>query len=235
MLKNVSRYKVCTNGKHGIREDRSHCRLQISMGIERHTGDKFAALCEWANRRFDRTTIIVSDSLQRHNLRYDNACGEEEAHYQALMIGDKWLSDNKEALSLISDLSITRWDDWLSHPDFPRNHNELWKRYKTNREFKRSINIRINYMWHRKNLNNSDRFSIERKAAYFSNSLNYLMEELALFPIMFEEKAIDVYAGSWFYDLFQTMIPIVSSPISKSLEQATCYEVDFERKKQFVA
>lgn len=60
-------YKVVLNSP-SIWRDYSTCRLQISVGKPKHEGDKFFALTEWAAARFDKVYLIVSDTLQRHNL-----------------------------------------------------------------------------------------------------------------------------------------------------------------------
>lgn len=231
MQKKSTNYKVVVNNKHGVNSDRNSCRLQISLGVDNQTGEKFFELCEWASRRFDSFTVIVSDSLQRHNIRYREGISLEDAEPSSLVMGDEWIKDNKEALDLLPDLTITRWNDWLSHEDYSRYHQEMWNRYETEKSFRRDVNIRIYSLWHKWHNREPEAYPVEKKGQFFDNSLNLLIEELAIFPIMFRQDAIDIYAGSWFYDLFITLMPLVPTEIREPLDRASCYEVDFKRRK----
>lgn len=232
LQKNVSNYRVNTTRKYGPREERKAARLQVSMGIEKHTGEKFLTLCEWSARRFDQTTVIVSDSLQRHNLMYLEDIGMEEAYNKARAIGDQWIEDNKDALELLGNSGrITRWDDWLVHPDFKRNLLEIHQKYRENRHFRRALNIRIYHMWAQKHESDPVTYPEERKQRYFEQSLNYLLEEAAIFPIMTEEYAIDVYAGTWFSKFFDALKEDVSDRLRNIIDKSMCYEIDFVKRK----
>lgn len=224
-------YKVKVNSKHGLRDPRGSCRLQISMLAEKQTGEKFYTLCEWASKRFDEFTVIVSDTLQRYNISHLENCSIEEAHPLSIELGNKWIEDNYDALSLLPNLKITRWDDWLNHEGFAKNHQEIIYMYDHSREFRRAVNIKIYNIWHKWNERASEDYPSHKKAKFFSSSLNLILEELALFPIMFEKEAVDIYAGTWFYDLFQTLMPIVSLNMKQALQSASCYEVDFSKRK----
>lgn len=101
-------YKVCIV-QNADWHDVSSCRIQVSVGNQKYEGAKWLALTEWCTARFDRTTIILSDTLQRHNLATSPALAWDISRHE----GDKWLARNRSAFPVI------RWDELLSDPRYP--------------------------------------------------------------------------------------------------------------------
>lgn len=185
----TGKYKICVNRKAPW-QNYSHCRLQISVGKERYEGEKFKALCEWAAARFDHVTLIVSDTLQRHNYRHQLGCDAASAWKISRIEGNRWLERNREALELLPNKTIIRWDDLLEDIQFLE---------VTTTELAQALDKTINEFWKR---NPSENY-----LDFYQHSKMFLLEELSVFSYLFEDPAIDVYAGAWFQDLMQVMFP----------------------------
>jgi len=109
----TGRYRVRINRNADWRAvDRA--RLQISLGNSRYEGDKLFAILEWCAHRFAETTLIVSDTLRRHN--YD--APPDVALALSRQDGDRWLDRNRDVLRRFP-CRQTRWDEWLAHPRYP--------------------------------------------------------------------------------------------------------------------
>jgi hypothetical protein len=84
--------------------------LLISVGQPYHEGEKFAVTVAWAARHFAKLHVLVADSLQRHNMP-----GDWRAQ------GAAWIERNRAAWSSCGrEVTLSRWDDWLAKPEFPR-------------------------------------------------------------------------------------------------------------------
>ncbi len=199
----ASDYRVTVNGKYGSRPS-DKARIQISIGNPKYEGTKMLALTEWCSSRFKETEIIVSDTLQRHNLNMDMATAWNTTRDE----GDKWLRRNAVALE---GFKIIRWDELLHHDDYASSFEHIEDGLQ-NREA------------HTVFLDMAMGFSA-RRAIPLEKCVAFLKEELAIFHFMMQEPAVDIYAGSWVSSIFDAL----SLPAFKDLH---CLEVDFEKKKK---
>jgi tRNA-dependent cyclodipeptide synthase len=200
----ASDYRVTVNGKYGSRPS-DKARVQISIGNPKYEGAKMLTLTQWCASRFKETEIIVSDTLQRHNITNSDV---SNAWNIAREEGDKWLRRNALALE---GFTITRWDSFLHHHDYSISLDaieEVLKDDKANKSF----------------MDMAQEFATRRKVP-MENCMAFLKEELAIFYFMMQEPAVDIYAGSWISNIFETL----SLPVFQNLH---CLEVDFERKKR---
>jgi tRNA-dependent cyclodipeptide synthase len=97
------------------------CRVGISVGSDAHEGARLEALLAWVGREYEHTHIYVGDTLYRHNRQF--LCGESEAeaHAASRRAGDAWFTRNRGALDALAIPStVSRWDDWLADPRYPR-------------------------------------------------------------------------------------------------------------------
>lgn len=197
-------------------------RLQISIGNPRHNGEKFFALTEWAAARYDKVILIVSDTLQRHNLALDMHIGLEEAHKVSFFKGKKWLKDNADAIEMLKPAQrvVTLWDDWISHADFEPTYEAVVMLYATNGKVRDAI------------FNKAAEFCDRHESSgNIDTSIAYILEELAAFAIMFREKAVDIYPGSWFNEIIQAIAENGQSERLASFAEAVCLRVDFTKNK----
>lgn len=216
-------YKVFVKDK-GLWRHYNTARLQISVGNPKHEGDKFFALTEWAAGRFDKVILIVSDTLQRHNLAQDRDIDVKDAYDVALMEGQRWLRDNKVAIQNIpsSKRVMTFWDDWMSHADFAATYVEIRNIYLTNDSVKSSVLEKARSFWERHAFKGA-----------IDTSISYILEELAVFAIMFREtSAIDIYPGPWFKEIFESISRASSSNLLTGYRDAACLRVDFTRNQR---
>lgn len=224
-------YKVFVKDK-GIWQKHRVARLQISVGSARHTGDKFYALTEWAAARFDKVILIVSDTLQRHNIALQHGLTLEEAYDASLFSGQRWLKENKPALKNLSASQqiLTTWDNWLQHPDFKMARYEIVNLFHTDVDVKKTVEEKAALFCQRD-------AGIGSLAQYrnFETSIAYLLEELAAFSIMFRETpAVDVYPGTWFKDVFSIIANKKTSNLMSGFQNVDCIAIDFT-KNHFVA
>lgn len=161
------------------------------------------ALTEWCASRFIETEIVVSDTLQRHNLPLDMAAAWNFSREE----GEKWLRRNAVALQ---GHTIARWDELLQHPDYPPCMQAI-EDGLADRDAQKSLTSMAEQFSNRRNV------PLEKCTAF-------LKEELAVFHFMMQEPAVDIYAGSWITALFDTLS-------LATFESLHCLEVDFERKK----
>jgi tRNA-dependent cyclodipeptide synthase len=216
-------YKVFVKDK-GLWRNYSVARLQISVGNPKHEGDKFFALTEWAAGRFDKVILIVSDTLQRHNLAQDREIDIKDAYDVSLLQGQKWLRDNKAAIENIPSEKcvMTLWDAWMAHPDFKNTYAEIINIYHTEDSVKYSVLEKAENFWARHDFKGT-----------IDTSVDYILEELAAFAIMFKEtSAIDIYPGAWFKEIFESIVRVSSSNLLAGYKDAACLRVDFTRNQR---
>jgi tRNA-dependent cyclodipeptide synthase len=106
-------------------------RLGVSMGNPNFSGDKLKALVAWVATNDKNLTVQLTDSLNHHNNGGDRAA--------ARAMGDAWLGENAAALATVS-YSLVRWDDLLTHPDYPTAHAQVQQLYEQDGEFAAALN-----------------------------------------------------------------------------------------------
>lgn len=158
---------------------------------------------KWCSSRFKETEIILSDTLQRHNYFEESRSAWDSARLE----GDKWIERNAQALN---GHKIIRWDELLNDDAFI--------------PAMKKIEAGLNDAKARKCLfEMAARFSVRRSITP-EKCIEFLKEELAVFHFLMQKPAVDIYAGSWITDIFETL----SLPVFKDLQ---CIVVDFERKR----
>ncbi len=222
-------YKVFVKDK-GIWRDHSVARLQISVGNIRHTGDKFFALTEWAAARFDKVILIISDTLQRHNIALQHSLSLDEAHDLSLISGQRWLRDNQRALSNLAPWQkvVTHWNDWMTHPQYTETRAQIDALYAQTPAFKEIVLAKAASFCARDTA--VDSLAQHRE---LETSTAYLLEEIAAFAVMFKEtRAVDVYPGSWFKEVFDVVMQADKAHgLLSGFSGTSCLSVDFTRNK----
>ncbi|MBU0800569.1 MAG: tRNA-dependent cyclodipeptide synthase, partial [Alphaproteobacteria bacterium] len=194
----------------------------------KHDGDKFFALAEWAAARFDHVNLIVSDTLQRHNIALEKNCDEAMAYQISLSIGEKWLLGNRQAIALLPSKTVIRWDHYTGHHDYNSAYEYINSIYWQNDEFRESVVKKA----HEFSLRNSSAIQNMPSDALIQTSINYILEEIAVFSLMFrDEKAIDIYPGSWFKEVFDTLRRVAENDLLKGFFGTECLSIDFIRNK----
>lgn len=148
-------------------------RLQISVGGDRHEGEKFKATVEWLKHRFDKVIVCVNDTLQRFNYVMEGM-SEEEALKYSLAAGREWVSRHMDEIRDLPNVEVYRWEEWKDSA-FEKAYQNVLELYDESPEFRNSM----------------------EKSQKNSYSREYLLEEIAVFSLMYQkEKAVDVYPGT---------------------------------------
>lgn len=172
------------------------CRLPISVGKSAHEGEKFEATLEWVKQRFDKAILSINDTLQRFNLIGLEGLAEEEAFTKAEWLGSQWLERHQASIKHLEeggdtpaiDFKIIRWSHWLERPEFTANLEKAHRLYRENLNFRQAVETDINMFLSRRTIKNVELFR--------ECSRRYLLEESAVFALMFsEQEAADIYPG----------------------------------------
>jgi tRNA-dependent cyclodipeptide synthase len=214
-------YKVMVKDKNNW-SGHTTARLQISIDNPKQDGVKMFAMTEWAAARFDKVIFIVSDTLQRHNLALRHGISLKDAHGLALMQGHEWITRNKTAIDLTPRRLVTVWDDWLSHADYAATRAEVDALYQQNAALREAV------------VNKARQFAARHDPQYgeaaLQTSIEYILEEIPAFAIMFKETpAADFYAGTWFREIFALLATLPLTDLLHGFRKVDFAEVDFVR------
>ncbi len=178
-------------------QDFDLARLQISVGQEYHEGEKIKATIDWCAPRFESVQICVNDTLQRFNKMFELGLSEVEAMQVARSEGQAWIDRYIKLFSVIPHLEIKRWDTWKNNELYQSDRSKIDFLYKTNEEFKQSIDNNIMGIWARRQKMKPDHYPASRLNRFFSLSKKYLLEEITVFSVMYEtDRGIDIYPGT---------------------------------------
>lgn len=148
-------------------------RLQISVGGQRHEGEKFDATIDWVASRFDKAIVCVNDTLQRFN-DMDKGMSERDAYERSLEAGRLWLLRHMDKLATLPRLKIYRWEEWKG-PAFKNSYDAVLKRYHDDESFRQAL----------------------KEGQKNNLSKDYLLEEIAVFSLMYKKhRAVDIYPGT---------------------------------------
>jgi tRNA-dependent cyclodipeptide synthase len=202
-------------------------RLQISVGKAATEGDKFYALCEWAAARFPRAVVIVSDTLQRHNLQFESGLPPQAAWAESAALGSEWLVRNRAALSLLPEAHIMRWDTALAQAETAPAMARMRGLYETSAAVRSAVDTTVAAFWARQEQGGA--FTLARQATFAEHSRAFLLEELAVFSWLCRRDGVDAYAGSWLEGIFKALnaeAGTFGTPFGKGWVQ-----VDYTRNK----
>lgn len=144
--------------------------------------------------------MIVSDTLQRHNIAIEHDITIDEAYRVSVLAGQRWLKENKAALDNLSSSQcvVTMWDEWMMHSQYAETLKEVRGIYEASGVVRQTVDEKAHSFCVRP--------ASEQSIAQcrdFDSSVTYILEEVAAFAVMFKEtRAIDVYPGTWFKEVF---------------------------------
>ncbi len=164
--------------------------LPISVGQKYHEEGEFEATINLINKSFKECTILVADTLRRHWLSMSEyTAGEEELFSLARMGGDKWLERNAKFIQLLSvPYTITRWNDWIEHPEYNDYYNQVIRLYNDDTEYKDVVHKTIQMF-----LLRGGRYSSSNDS-HRDACLRYILEESAVTCLWIKsEFKFDIY------------------------------------------
>jgi len=163
----------------------SNCVVPISVGQFYHEDDKFKATIDLINdSQFQNCTIVLCDSLQRHNLRAFNKEQEEAIENimtKSLRAGDAWLNRNLKYIKQLNiPYQLERWNEWLSHPKYLDKLKQVKNEYKVNEQLRKNIdNTIISYLERIQSRLEEDQQYFNREK-FIHSSLSYILEEMSV-------------------------------------------------------
>jgi hypothetical protein len=166
--------------------------MGISMCSRNHTGESLEAIVSWLNTAdYTNIRIGISDTLNKHN---HIMSGDAYAWEKARREGDLWLDQNLQTLKKLTiPYQIFRWDDWISNSPEKVNQNQIKYRNAFYKDpvLRDALLTDIDGFFSRKGSTLADTpFEIA------AHSLNYLIEELAVYEVIFSNYPCTViYPG----------------------------------------
>lgn len=165
----------------------SSCSVTVSIGHKSQEGIRFAATIHNITSHFKECTIMVCDSLHRHDLLMHNPKDHKIVHKKANEIGDDWLKANEKYFSLFTiPYHVIRWDYWVFHEKYIEAAEKIEQLFKKNEEYRESFFNTIDAFM--------ERFGKNVAAEYFNSelvvkhSLDYLKEECAVMLLWAKNK-----------------------------------------------
>ena len=164
----------------------SSCLLTISVGQATHEDEAFAATIDLVNESFAACTILVDDSLQRHNMALTSNQDAEFFYEIAIKEGDLWLERNKKYCEKLTiPTRILRWDRWLFHKDFNSQLEKIRAAFREDKIYAKTFNESINDFLtkYRTRIDDPDNFDLDRA---YQLSLDFVMEECSALCLWIE-------------------------------------------------
>jgi hypothetical protein len=148
----------------------------ISMDSSSHEGKKFKATLDLVDKSFKNCTILIGDTLYRHNLRREfPMLSEKDIYLKTLKLGDNWIERNQASIERLSiPYQITRWDKWVNHPDFENSLLKIKSCYNTDNHFKSNFDLAVKEYLQR---------GVKDNKVDFTACLSYLKEECAVMTL----------------------------------------------------
>ncbi len=101
-----------------------------------------------------------------------------------------------EQIKQLPNVEVRRWDDWRNRNDYPEQLQKIYQLYQNDEKVHRMVRDNIEEFWERLCQRDPD-IDPKRFEDFALHSGNYLLEEIAVFFLMFkEDKAVDIYPGS---------------------------------------
>jgi len=175
---------------------RKKCYLGISIENPLFDGDSLKALLTWAGGNFEQCLVIVGDYLSRFNERIVAGCDDELAGERAIRSGDLFISKTKELFSKLpaKRIRLTRWKEHLQSEEYERAKKVLDEIFKTDEEFKASVEYdALSFV--RRQQKHNQHLAVDVEEA-IRLSCEYILEEVAVFSVLSESGwNVELYPG----------------------------------------
>ncbi len=168
--------------------EQAHCAVPISVGQRYHEDQKFLSTIQLVNKHFKSCTFIVCDTLQRHTLQiYQPHLTDHQAFDLAIEQGADWYQRNKQAINALEiPYEIMHWAHWLQQPDFKIQLGLLESVCQQLANFKLIFNRTAQTFTNRIIARIPE---LQRMRDFiFEQSLIYLKEECAVYPLWLEQQ-----------------------------------------------
>ena len=172
------------------------CVLGISLGNRSMERAKLEACIEWVSNNFKECALNITDTLYRYTLQITQGVPSDKCRDEAILAGEKFQT---EYGPLIDKYSKNCRFQWLRVSEIEKRSNykmyleEFQKLYKENGAYQRIVDEFSNMYLCR--VSDRDCTLTDQQKEYCS--INYLLEETAMFTCLCEENwNVLVYPGS---------------------------------------
>lgn len=154
--------------------------VPISVGQEYHHGEKFhATMKRIGSQPFSHCTILVADTLQRHNYQLLHGGTEPDAASKTYDLGTQWIENNRDAFALLSmPSSIVRWDSCLQHATFQSHYEKVATLTETDKAYGTALELNAHDFVQRHKARNSAMSAIDHTLLK-RMCMAYIIEETA--------------------------------------------------------
>ncbi len=195
--------------------------LLISPGYDYHESNKLSAIINLINKsNFSNCLVVIGDTNYRHTLKISHPqC--KNLYEKAKEIGDHWLERNIKFLDLIKiENTISRWQEWLDHPDYILQREKLDRHYENNAIFREAFESSAEEFVNR---------FIKHKSAHIpldeaiQASIEYLKEECTIIMPMWAKQSINtiIYPNKMLYAMNAVYQELVIPDYGDSLHWLT--------------
>lgn len=169
---------------------RTACRMCISVGARVYENGGLQIILEWILDRFEGCTVVVADTLQRHNL--PQSLSEAQREHRAMQNGDTWLLHHESTLGKFSHrIKIERWNNLLHRPTFFEHVQSIADAYEVYPAFREAVECDINSYLRRKQVPPHTYLELR------SGGQKYILEELAVIALLEATiPSVEVYPGA---------------------------------------
>lgn len=191
--------------------------LPISVSHLYHEGEKFISTLELIKNRFSECDVIVSDTLQRHNLLTHET--EEKAALLSFQAGTEWIERNiKYFKDYPIPYHIIRWNECLNSPGYTLALDKIHDKYQHDISLQLALDQDIHSFIGRDKLKRSTKEGAD-------HCRDYLFEEAAVVISYFVMKEYDyiVYPSSIPYFIYQCRELFVSMEHPKLIRDLRIY------------
>ena len=151
--------------------------IGVSLGNRAYENNKLKSLVAWATQHFETVTIMLADSLQRHNIMFQENVDEKQAYDIAISRGDAWLSRNADA---IDGIPVMRWDSLKDRDEVTPHRRAFEDLYETSPSFQHAVNKKLRGFYTVLHDRDPQKFSWDKFKDFYDFSKKYLLEEAAV-------------------------------------------------------
>jgi len=175
---------------------RKKCYLGISLENPLFEGETLQAMLAWASEKFEQTLVIVGDYLCRFNERIITGYDLDKAGGPAVALGDSFISRTKGLFDKLppGKVRLTRWKEHLQHEEFHVAKKAIDELFKTNEEFRASVEYdALSFVKRQKKRNRNFAVGMEEAIGL---SCEYILEEVAVFNLLSQHGfSVELYPG----------------------------------------
>ncbi|NEO30344.1 MAG: tRNA-dependent cyclodipeptide synthase [Symploca sp. SIO3C6] len=202
-----------------------NCVFGISLGSNNFADNKRLEACiKWISENFQTCLVLVCDSIYRLTIEVRDGLKGDEARYQAICTGEKFINENLflfEKYSGSCRFEFKKTSQIEKQLEFEIYYEEIQYLYQQNQSFQKSVNSFVQaYLNRVKQIKDQDKQKKESLQEKKYLSTNYFFEESALNACLVKAGwLVFVYPGSikTFEEISEGLHPEVPEPLKQMI------------------